>query len=200
MGAADAASCFDRVSRPYATIVSRKKGMPSNIYKCASLVVKNLEHSVKTSAGPSQETYREEDGDTKLSGIPQGTAHIMAIHTLVSDTILEPYKTVIRSTGKPLEMVSPDMTLCSDRTVDMYVDDAVLFTGMGTQCEEHPSLEDANGNDTLEASDTVTFASENIRQSLQLWCDASQQTGQQANLSKYECIPTFFVRNKESRL
>ena len=76
--------------RPYATVVSRKKGMSSNICKCASLVVKNLEHSVKTSAGPSKGTYKEEDGDTKLPGIPQGTAHITAIHTLISDTILEP--------------------------------------------------------------------------------------------------------------
>ena len=53
----------------------------------------------------------------------------MAIHTLVS---LEPYKTVMRTAGKSLEMVSPDMTLRSERTVDMYVDDTVLFTGMGT--------------------------------------------------------------------
>ena len=138
MGAADAVSCFDRVDRPYATIVSRKKGMNSNTCKCANLVVKNLEHIVKTSAGPSQGTYREEDSDTKLPGIPQGTTHIMAIHTLVSDTILEPYKTVIRSVGKPLDMVSPDMTLHSERTVDMYVDDAVLFTGMGTHREKRP--------------------------------------------------------------
>ena len=40
VGAADAASCFNRVDRPYATVVSRKKGMSSNICKCASLVVK----------------------------------------------------------------------------------------------------------------------------------------------------------------
>merc|ERR1711966_72638 len=51
-----------------------------------------------------------------------------------------------------------------------------------------------------EATDTVSFAAENMRQSLQLWCDHSQQTGQQANLSKYECLPTFFARNEESRL
>ena len=148
--------------------------MTSNTCKCASLVVKNLEHSVKTSAGPSQGTYREEDGNTKLSGIPQGTAYIMAIHTLVSDTILEPYNTVMRSAGKPLEMVSPDMTLRSECTVDMYVDYAVLFTGTGTHREEHPSLEDMHVNDTIEASDAVSLASENMRQSLQLWCDASQ--------------------------
>ena len=172
--------------------------MTSNTCKCASLVVKNLEHNVKTSAGPSRASYKEEVGDRKLSGIPQGTAHIMAIHTLVSDTILEPYKTVMRSVGKPLKMVSPDMALSSERAVDMYVDDAVLFTGMGTHCEEHPSLEDVHEDSAMEASDTVAFASENMRQSLQLWCDVSQQTGQQANLTKYECLPTFFVRNKDS--
>ena len=132
----------------------------------------------QTSAGPSQGTYKEEDGNTKLSGIPQGTAHIMVIHTLVSDTILEPYKTVIRSADKPLEMVSPDMTLRSERTADMYADDAVLFTGMGTHREEHPSLEDMQENSTPEANDTVSFAAENMQQSLQLWCDASQQSDQ----------------------
>ena len=97
----------------------------------------------------------------------------MVIHTLVSDTILEPYKTAMRSAGKPLEMVSPDMTLCSERTVDMYVDDAVLFTGIGTHCEEHPSLEDMQESGTPEANDTVSFAAENMRQGLQLWCDTS---------------------------
>ena len=38
------------------------------------------------------------------------------------------------------------------------------------------------------------------REKTHLCCDASQQTSQQANLSKYECLPTFFVHNKESRL
>ena len=120
----------------------------------------------------------------------------MVIHTLVSGTILEPYKIVMRTAGKPLEMVSPDMTLRSERTVDMYVDDAVMFTGMGTHCEEHPSLEDMHKNGEPEANDAISFAAENMRQSLQLWCDASQQAGQQANLSKYECLPAFFVCNE----
>ena len=84
VGAAYATLCFDTVDRPYVTIMSRKKGMSSNICKCASLVVKNLEHSVKISAGPSQGACKEEKGDTKLSGIPQGTAHIMARQALVS--------------------------------------------------------------------------------------------------------------------
>ena len=90
----------------------------------------------------------------------------MAIHTLVSDTILKPYKTVMRTVQKPLEMVSPDMTLRSERSVDMYVDDAVLFTGMGTHQEEHPSLEDMHENSDSEANDTVSFAAKNMRQSL----------------------------------
>ena len=82
----------------------------------------------------------------------------MAIHTLVSDTILEPHKTVIRSAGKLLEMVSSDMTLRSEHTTDMYVDDAVLSTGMGTHRKEHPSLEDMQENGTTEGSGTVSFA------------------------------------------
>ena len=92
------------------------------------------------------------------------------------------------------------MTLCSERSVDMYVDDAVLFTGMETHQEEHPFLEDMHENSKPEANDAVSFAAENMRQSLQLWCDASQQTrsSQQANLSKYECLPAFWAQNEES--
>ena len=82
----------------------------------------------------------------------------------------------------------------------MYVDDAVLFTGMGTHQEEHPSPEDMHENSEPEANDTVSFAAENMRQSLQLRCDDSLQAGQQAKLSKYECLPTFWARNEESRL
>ena len=133
-------------------------------------------------------------------GIGSQFMNNMAIHTLVSDTILEPYKTVMCTAGKPLEMVSPDMTLRSERTVDIYVDDAVLFTGMGTHQEEHPSLKDMHETSEPEANDTVFFGAENMRRSLQLWCDASQQAGHQANLSKYECLLTFLTQNEESRL
>ena len=87
----------------------------------------------------------------------------MAIHTLVLDTILEPYKTVMRDSGKPLEMDSP-------------VDNVVLFTGMGTHHKEHPSLEDMRENGGLKANDTVCFATEHMQQGLQAWSDASPCT------------------------
>ena len=40
----------------------------------------------------------------------------------------------------------------------MYIDDAVLFTGMRTHQEEHPSLEDMHESSKSEANDTVSFA------------------------------------------
>ena len=94
---------------------------------------------------------------------------------LVSDTILEPYKAVIQNSGKPLEMVSPDMTLHSERLVDMYVNGAVLFTGTGTHHEEHPSLEGMHKNGETEASDTVCFSTKHMRQGLRTCWDASLQ-------------------------
>lgn len=76
----------------------------------------------------------------------------------------------------------------------------MLFTNIGTHDEEHLSLEDMRVNGGLEAIDTVCFAAEHMQQGLHAWSDTSLQAGQQPNLSKYECLPSFWVQNEESRL
>ena len=66
----DAASCFDRVRLAYASVLCMKKRMTKSCCKCASQVVHNPLHFVKTSAGVSATYYRQEDSDVELTGIP----------------------------------------------------------------------------------------------------------------------------------
>ena len=52
---------------------------------------------------PPKGRTREKTAIRSCQTSHKGTAHIMAIHTLVSNTILEPYKTVMRTAGNPLK-------------------------------------------------------------------------------------------------
>ena len=61
---------------------------------------------VKTSAGVLTKSYRQEEGDVELTGIPQGTARIMATHTLVPDMMIEPYKKLVGKNANYFVMIS----------------------------------------------------------------------------------------------
>ena len=124
--------------------------MTESCCKCVSQVVRRLRHSVKTSAGVSVKSYRQEDGDVELKGIPQGTAHIMAMHTMVSDTIIAPMKALADKGANHFVMTSADGSKTAHRTVDMYVDDATMYVGCGIHKELFPCISDATYNDNMQ--------------------------------------------------
>ena len=151
---ADAASCFDRVRSAHASALCTKKRMTKSFCKCASQVVRNLHHYVKTDAGVSANFYRQEDGDVELTGIPQGTARIMDVHTMVSDTMLAPMNALAEKDASYFVMTSADGSKTAHRTVDMYVDDATMYVGYGSHEESFPCISDATDDDSMQQHDT----------------------------------------------
>ena len=146
---ADAASCFGRVRSAYASVLCTKKRMTKTCCKCASQVVRNLRHFVKTSTGVSATCYCQENGDVELTGIPQGTAHIMAMHTMVSSTMLDPMNALAASDTNYVTMTSADDSKTAHRTVDMYMDDATMYVGCSSRPESFPCVSDAPDDDSM---------------------------------------------------
>ena len=147
---ADAAACFGRVRSAYALVLRMKKRMTESCCKCASPVVRKLCHSVKTNAGVFAKSYRQEDGDDELTGIPRGTAHIVAMHTMVSDTMLAPMKTLANKDANHFVITFADDSKTAHRTVDMYVDDATMCVGCSDHEDLFPCISDADDDDSMQ--------------------------------------------------
>jgi len=53
-----------------------------------SATVRAVKKTVRTAAGASVASYREEPGDTQIAGEIQGKGNVMALWTLISDSVL----------------------------------------------------------------------------------------------------------------
>ena len=83
-------------------------------------------------------------------GIPQGTAHIMAMHTLVSSTMLDPMNALAAKDTNYFTMTSADGSKTAHRTVDMYVDDATMYAGCISPAESFPDVGSTTDDDSMQ--------------------------------------------------
>ena len=186
----DAASCFDRVRSSYTSVLCMKKKMTKSCCKFASQVVCNLRHFVKTSAGVSATCYRQEDGNVELIGIPKGTTHIIATHTMVSDTMLAPMNVLAAKDANYFVMTSADGSKTAHHIVDMYVDDATMYAGCSGHVEPFPCVSDATDNNSMQQHDVPLHescfeAAGRIAKAAKRWIQLKYTIGQGPEFSKY---------------
>ena len=167
-----------------------KKKMTKSCCKFASQVVCNLRHFVKTSAGVSATCYRQEDGNVELTGIPQGTAHIIATHTMVSDTMLAPMNVLAAKDANYFVMTSADGSKTAHHIVDMYVDDATMYAGCSGHVEPFPCVSDATDNNSMQQHDVPLHescfeAAGRIAKAAKRWIQLKYTIGQGPKFSKY---------------
>eukprot|EP01082_Thalassiosira_pseudonana_P016004 g13600.t1 g13600 contig9:10029-12311(+) len=150
----DLASCFDRVHTSISSMISQKFGMPKSVCECRAKVVKSMERFVRTAAGTSKHSYKQEETDTPLSGEIQGKGDIMALWTLQSHTMLETHNQ--QCPWVMLQHAADDTV--SERTIDAYVDDADNYA----DAPETNGAEEAIGR---------------LQTSAQIWADIVAATG-----------------------
>jgi hypothetical protein len=101
-------------------LFARKKGMPMNACKCRAMLVEKFERPVKTAAGISTATYKQEEGETRMGGEVQGKPDNMQLWTMQSDTLL----TIHEQLCDGVTLTNATKELKSRRSADAYVDDA----------------------------------------------------------------------------
>jgi hypothetical protein len=109
------------VTWEYSYIFARKKGMPKNACKCRAMLVEKFERPVKTAAGISTATYKQEEGETRMGGEVLGKPDNMQLWTMQSDTLL----TIHEQLCDGVTLTNATKEMKSRRSsADAYVDDA----------------------------------------------------------------------------
>ena len=70
----NAVACFNRMIPNISTLVACNYDLAPLILQARNLVIKNMEHHIKTRHGVSKSTYKQESTDVELAGEVQGKA------------------------------------------------------------------------------------------------------------------------------
>ena len=138
----------------------------------------------------AKEKYYQKNGDVKLTVTPQDTAYIMAMRTLVSDTMIAPMKTLADKDANYFVITSADGLKTVHRTIDMYLDDATMYVGCDDHEESFPCISDAaDDNNTQQHSvqlhDFSLEAARKVAKAVLQWTRLKYIVGQGPELSKY---------------
>ena len=158
----DLVFCFDRMMTKLSTIVAMKKGIPRTTCHSRSATVRAVKKTVHTVAGTSVASYKEEPDDTQMAGEMQGKCDVMALWTLISDSIL----TVHAKLCKGIRMCHAANWPTSSRCANAYVDDTGTYADHDG-LERPPTQFDLDEGDIDPADDPVTEVIQNLQHSAQ---------------------------------
>ena len=141
-----------------------KKGTPRTTCHARSATVRAVKKTVRTAAGTSVASYREELGDTQMAGEIQGEGNVMTLWTLISDSILSIHVKLC----KGVNVSYAAYWLTSSRCADIYVDDTDTYADHDGP--EHPTTQfDLDEEDIDPADDPATEVIQNLQHSAQAW-------------------------------
>ena len=149
----DLASCFDRMKTCISSVVAMKKGMPVTVCDARSRTVRKMTRQVRTAAGTSSVTYREETGDVPLAGEIQGKGDVMGLWTLVSDSIISVHRKL--TNGVTIRHVANGTT--STRSADAYVDDTDTYAELPNEDDNYMDIPDLESRDEEDDDDVPSW-------------------------------------------
>ena len=98
----DAKGCYDRITAMYAAFAMRRQGATKAMVNIIFETIKDMKHSIRTSFGDSEETYKQTN--ERFHGILQGNGAGPTIWALISSTLLD------RLRSKGMGVVIPTST------------------------------------------------------------------------------------------
>ena len=115
----DAMACYDRMVPDISTIIARKFGMAPSIMKARNLVMKAMEHHVKTQHGVSSTSYKQTPNEPIMAGEIQGKADPACLWNLESQTLLQTHQQI--HDGVNLASANGERSI--QKNNDAFVDD-----------------------------------------------------------------------------
>eukprot|EP00957_Ditylum_brightwellii_P065326 4954600-Ditylum_brightwellii.AAC.1 len=83
----DASACYDQMIPEVSSVHLQSLGLPDNAIKCSILINKNMNRSIKTTAGVTKDTYQH-TAEYPLQGERQGKASSPSNWLFQSSTLL----------------------------------------------------------------------------------------------------------------
>lgn len=118
----DASACYDRILVHLGMVAARRCGMPGNAVNTHATTLLNMQYSVKTTFGISQESYSG-TASKPLFGTGQGSGASPAVWLTLVVVLMN---TLDRITKERLRFRSPDSPIHHARLIDAFVDDTSL--------------------------------------------------------------------------
>ena len=152
----DAAACFDRMVPSISSIVAQKFGISKNILRSRNATISNMQRSIRTSHGASQQSYNQVEYEPILNGEVQGKGDVPSIWSLESQILIQAHHDMCHG----IELISANKHKRSKRNNDVFVDD----TDNWAEC-------------TSMRPDSATITVTTLTAAAQAWADILAVTG-----------------------